>query len=705
MKKLIFAGLLGVLLVQIGFSQPDKLFWRNPSLKDLYMKQCPEDPSAPAMILEEYGYVYFDQWREELKMFYQIRRRIKIFTEAGKKYAHFEKIYYSGYDYFEEFASIKAYIYTIQNGRPVKKRLRRKYIKTIKLADGYRKLVIDFPTAKPGDIVEYRLTFTTFLFADPMPWKFQHEIPTRLSKFEMTVPHFATYYFNVVGNNYLTKDTAEPGYTSIQWTTTLRDPIPPGLNYPSTSTTGTFNFKLECTYYTFEMKDIPAFYPENYLDNPQNYYYQVQPLLAYLKKDYGYFDDLHFYLWQKFSNRLFQTLVTNYKPLTRTEAENAFYPSGYIVFNATDWNNFAKSMRKNRLWWLQMQRFIEGTPPVQNLIKGRQSDTAKIKAIYNWIAQNLKWNGIYNAYPDHKLKKVVKNHAGNSAEINMLFINLCRRAGIKAYPVLVKTVDRGHLIPQLAANYQFNHLIALLKLKSGERLFDATSKNPLLLLDSISHNQLGFVIEQDSNYFYQLNDPVKHINSYNLTLNFQNNTLTGNIKHTLTGRNIFDNKLKGSKNNFQGIEDSKTTIQLTSTKQTYDTYTEEYTLNSSQLCTANDSILIIEPLKFFRVLANEFTDENRKYPLYLFNNYEIDINLTIKNLDNYIAQKLPDFFKPINDATLSVKSQFSNGNLVLSLKFKLKNYLIQPENYASFYQLNQTLENFRQVKTVLKKAK
>ena len=704
MKKFGLAALLSILFLQIAFSQPDKLYWRNPSLKDLYMKQCPMDPSAPAMILEEYGYVYFDQWREELKMFYQIRRRIKIFTEAGKKYAHFEKVYYSGYDYFEEFAGIKGFIYTIQNGRPVKKRLRRKYIKIIKLADGYRKLIIDFPTAKPGDIVEYRLTFTTFLFANPMPWMFQHEIPTRLSKFEMTVPHFATYYFNVVGNNYLTKDTAEPGYTSIQWTTTLRDPIPPGLNYPSTSMTGTFNFKLECTYYTFEMKDIPAFYPENYLDNPRNYYYQVQPLLAYLKKDYGYFDDFHFYLWQKFSNRLYETLVTNYKPLTRTEAENAFYPSGYIVFNATDWNYFAKTLRKNRLWWLEMQRFIEGTPPVQNLVSGASTDTAKIRAIYKWLTQNVKWNGIYNAYPDHKLKKVLKKHAGNSAELNMLFINLCHRAGIKAYPVLLKTVDRGHLIKQLAANYQFNHLIALVKLKSGERLFDVTSKNPLLLLDSISHNQIGFVIEQDSNYFYQLNDPVKHQNSFSATLQFNNDSLSGKITHTLTGRYIFESKLQGLNNNFSSYNNRQTSIKLTSTNRTSDTYTENYSLKTNELCTSNDSLLIIEPLKIFNVLMNKFTQENRKFPLYLFNNYETNIALKISGLDEYKAQKLLDYYKPINDAILSVKSSFSNGILRLSLKFNVKNYLISRENYSSFYKLNQTLANFRQAKIVLKKA-
>ena len=701
MRRISFIILTISLFAAIGFSQPNSFRWSPPDLKDLYMKKCPYDSNASAMILSEYGKIYFADWRSELRMFYEINRRIKIFKSPGKKYAHFERVYYRGYDNFEEFASVKAFIYTIQNGRPVKKRLKRKFIQRQKLGHGFYKLVIDFPDARPGDILEYRLSFTTFLFASPQPWYFQHDIPTRYSQFDLVIPQNMRYFFNIVGKDYLVKNIADQGITTIEHTGTYNDQIPPGLDYPSSSISGTFLFKLNCMYYTFAMKDIPQFYPEKYLDNPKNYYYQVQPMLYYVDQNYTYFDDLQDYIWKKFSKRLFLTLEPNYKPMTRSQAAMNFYPAGYVMFNATDWQLFAQKMRRNADWYLQMMKFIPGSPSVAALTQNQQTEKQKITAIYKWIKNNISWNHQYNAFNDHSLQRVIREKSGNSAEINMLFINLLRKAGIKAYPVLVKTVDRGHLIGQVAASYQFNHLIALIKYDNQSFAFDLISDKPSILLDSNDHNQVGFVIEQDTAYFYQLNDPVQHINSYVANLTLENNSLTGSITHTLTGRLMLDSTLIGLENNFNNLNNTK--IKTTAKSLDNSKLTVKYSINSTALARNNDSLLLIQPFAIYKILHNIFDSYSRTYPVYLFNTSRIQIQTTITLDGNYQLIKPLNTSNQIDGAELTLKSALNGNKLKLDLTFSLDKYYFTKREFSELYNLYEQLSNLKNAMIVLKK--
>lgn len=701
MRRLSIILLIISFFTTLGLSQqPGSFSWRPPDLKDLYMKKCPYDSNAPAMILSEYGKIYFADWRSELRMFYEINRRIKIFKLQGKKYAHYEQVFYRGYDNFEEFASVKAFYYTLQNGRPVKKRLKRKYIQRIKLGHGYYKLVIDFPDARPGDIVEYRLSFTTFLFARPQPWFFQHDIPTRYSQFDMIVPQNIRYYLNIVGKDYLVKNQVENGITTIEHTGTYNDQIPPGLDYPSNSLSGTFLFKLNCTYYTFAMKDIPQFYPEKYLDNPRNYYYQVQPMLYYVDQNYTYFDDLQTYIWKKFSKRLFLTLEPNYKPMTRSQAAMSYYPAGYVIFNATDWQRFAQSMRRNSDWYLQMLRFIPGSPSIAALTQNQQSQKQKITAIYNWVKRNVQWNHKYSAFNDHSLQRVIREKSGNSAELNMLFINLLRKAGIKAYPVLVKTVDQGHLIGQVAASYQFNHLIALIKYENKDFAFDLISDRPWILLDSNDHNQVGFVIAQDTAYFYQLNDPENHINYYRTTLKLEHDTLSGSIKHVLNGRLMLDSALTGVENNFSSLASTK--INLYEHSQDDANLTEIYHINTSDLTRHNDSLLIIQPFAIYKILHNIFDSYSRTYPVYLFNTSKIRIQETIRLDTDYKLVKPLKIDKQIEGAGLTVKTVLLDKQLILTLIFNLDKYYFTHSQFSELYNLYEQLSKLKSAEIVLK---
>ncbi len=579
MKRIALLLFIATIWVQ-SFSQPKTIIWQAPSYQDLGMKVCPVDSSAPAMVLEEYGNIYFDDWRGELRMYYDVRRRIKIFKESGIKYAHFEKVYYSGYDHFEEFAQVKGAVYTVQNGRPVKKKLKNKYIKNIKLGNGYYKLVIDYPDLKPGDIVEYRVVFTTFLFANPDPWYFQKEIPVRYSEFAVETPEFLRYYFNVTGQDQLAVYKADQGYTTISWTATYQDQIPDGLYYKGYRISGTYNFRFPALFYRFAMKNIPAFTPEPYLDNPKNYYYQVDPYLLYLSKETGYYDEQEVFLWEQFSKRLYTTLQQNYKPMTMQQAQMQFYPAGYIIFDARSWDKFAKSLRKDPLWGVQLKKFVNVLPTINQITKNLSTDQDKAIAIYNWVQKNIKWDSTFSAYPQKKLEKVLATKTGSSAEINMLLVYMLKQAKLDANPVLVKTVDKGHLIKDLAAYYQFNNTIAAVRTGNKLLLFDASQNTPWFRLPHPDHNQEGFLVAQDTSYFVQLQDPLRHKNAFTVRLDLGNPSSKAQIVHNLYGYPAFVDRNKGANNNFENAD-----ITLDSTRQSNTSISEFYSLDAKSICT------------------------------------------------------------------------------------------------------------------------
>ncbi len=693
------ALLVLILAVFKSFGQPETVIWKNPDYKDLAMKVSPYNPGDPAMVLEEYGNMYFDDWRGELRLYYDIRRRIKIFTEQGKKYAHYEKVYYAGYDHFEEFAQVKAFIYTVQNGRPVKKRLKKKYIRNIKLEDGYYKLVLDFPEAKPGDIVEYRVVFTTFLFAHPDTWYFQKDIPVRYSEFSATIPNFMIYYFDIQGEDALSKNITQNGFTSIQWTAHYTDPIPSGLYYKGYDVQGSFNYRFPCKFYTFAMRDIPPFEPEPYLDNPDNYKYHIEPLLFALTKDIGYYTDAEIFFWEKFSKRMYVTLSPGYKPMTRSQAENQIYPAAYLIFDAKDWSKLAKQFRKDPDWGIQLKRFVNVQPVLNQITKDKASEIEKTVAIYDWVKQNIKWNGIYEAVPNRPLSKIYEARTGNSSAVNMLLIYMLKRAGIDAYPVLVRTVDQGHLVEQVAAFYQFNHLIAAVHIQNQTFLLDAIKPSPWYELDSNDHNIKGFLIETDTSYFVKLQDPLIHRNSYTATFEINDNSLTGEIKHTLIGRLAQNPRLKGVENNFETDPETQISLKSTDTKPT--SVTEIYTINSADLIQRTDSALVIKPMKIFKALNNIFDSYSRLYPVYLFNNKLWDFDITIKTGQPLGDIQQPHFDKVINGARLTLKTQAQDNAYHISVRLKLDDYYFPAGDYYSLYELFENLQKLKNFTIVL----
>jgi tetratricopeptide (TPR) repeat protein len=118
---------------------------------------------------------------------------------------------------------------------------------------------------------------------------------------------------------------------------------------------------------------------------------------------------------------------------------------------------------------------------VHELLKGKESasDEVKMKAIYDFITENIRYSSVafrQGAYTPQKARDVLVNKIGDCKDVATLCISMLREAGITAHHVLVNTRDEGlnkSILPSIA----FNHCIVGVETKQGIKYLDLTANN------------------------------------------------------------------------------------------------------------------------------------------------------------------------------------------------------------------------------------
>ncbi|MCL4479433.1 MAG: DUF3857 domain-containing protein [Deltaproteobacteria bacterium] len=115
---------------------------------------------------------------------------------------------------------------------------------------------------------------------------------------------------------------------------------------------------------------------------------------------------------------------------------------------------------------------------VKELTKGLNSRDEKIKAIYDYVALNIRYVGIefgIEGYKPHKATEVFKNKYGDCKDHATLLLTMLKLAGITAYPVLVDTTGIAKMDPSLPSPGQFDHEIVVIPEGNKYWFLDSTS--------------------------------------------------------------------------------------------------------------------------------------------------------------------------------------------------------------------------------------
>src|SRR5262249_38902081 len=115
---------------------------------------------------------------------------------------------------------------------------------------------------------------------------------------------------------------------------------------------------------------------------------------------------------------------------------------------------------------------------VKQLTADKKTDEEKARAIYDWVANRVRYVGVeigMSAFRPHAAADVHKNLYGDCKDKATLLISMLGLAGIKAHPVLLKAEERRPVSQGLPSLNAFNHCIALADVGGKEVWLDATA--------------------------------------------------------------------------------------------------------------------------------------------------------------------------------------------------------------------------------------
>jgi len=161
-----------------------------------------------------------------------------------------------------------------------------------------------------------------------------------------------------------------------------------------------------------------------------------------------------------------------------------------VVTTDPSWQHFSK-------WWAdvtkpQLEATADIKAKVAELTKSAKTDDDKIKALYDFVAQDIRYRGLgvgpRTGYTPRKAQETFTSRWGVCRDVSILLTSMLREAGFDAYPVLTNVGDP--VLPKVAYD-GFNHAIVAMRKGSNWTYLDPTAKNNTSLLP-------GYEAEQDT---------------------------------------------------------------------------------------------------------------------------------------------------------------------------------------------------------------
>jgi len=175
---------------------------------------------------------------------------------------------------------------------------------------------------------------------------------------------------------------------------------------------------------------------------------------------------------------------------------------------------------------------------VQLLTEGMSDDIQKFDAIYQFVSKVFTWNGSLRIFTGKGIRDTFKDREGNSADINLMLVEMLRYAGLKASPALISTKENGTVLTDFPIPDQFNMVVAVVEFGESAITVDATKGTRSYQVPSpeIVYRK-AFVIREDNSFGWLTTMPLaKTADRTVVELEIINNdSLKANVTELLTG--------------------------------------------------------------------------------------------------------------------------------------------------------------------------
>ena len=173
------------------------LKWGKVSPEQLAMDHYAPDSNATAVILADYGDVFF---AADGTVMFERHTRIKILSEAGYDWGTVSVPYLGKRRYGQRVRAVKGQTFTQgPDGKAVRHKMGKKAIYEEDLDGDWKRVLFTLPALEPGAVIEYvyRVESDSPIFLPD--WQFQGSEPTLWSEYRAELPREYGYVRSIVG--------------------------------------------------------------------------------------------------------------------------------------------------------------------------------------------------------------------------------------------------------------------------------------------------------------------------------------------------------------------------------------------------------------------------------------------------------------------------------------------------------------------------
>jgi hypothetical protein len=427
----------------------------------------------------------------------------------------------------------------------------------------------------------------------------------------------------------------------------------------------------------------------------------VQKDSIYKRHGGGYYDEkilsftvrnIHAFKIEPFMNALKDNLQ---------RVEFALWPAGIFgsSFNKSEdkWMFLNSSLLRSSRFGQTFMANVDSTESLVDSVKKIKDPQTRISSVYDFIRKNVEWDKELTFYCD-TIGQCLKNKSGNSAEMNLLLLNLLKKVGINCFPILISTHSNGSIDEHFPSLSQFNSVDILATDSINLFILDCTQKGLSFKIPPQDVlNTKAFIIDPfESKWIYISDDRILMKNEVYIKAEIDSlGHVTGNTKLSLIGYAKLEALAKqDKKKNSKETEEEQANLSNNSENLNIDTvYEQKNSINSDTLIkfmnfhftasnTANS--YFINPFMFSYFKKNPFGEKERHSDIDLGSSqtYSMTIHLTVAN--NFSIESIPNAVSiRMADTSMAFKREvFQQENqLLIRTNFTINNYYFGKESY------------------------
>lgn len=413
----------------------------------------------------------------------------------------------------------------------------------------------------------------------------------------------------------------------------------------------------------------------------------------------------------------FTSNIRNYLSMIRFELSSIMFPGRPPTPYTTSWFDIDRRLREDE----DFGGFLAGSRQLrremESLDIGTGSEMERITAALNYIHDNIRWNGRRGFYTSGSPRSVLREGAGNSADVNLMLVTLLRELELDANPVISSTRDNGIILRTFPTMSRLNYVLAAVKLDNDELiLLDATDRFlPPGMIPRRALNGEGRLISEEGATWVALETGfVSHEKiDYHFTI-APNGEVTGTsraelsdyaayaVRHNLESKGSLDEYIESLQKDAPGKEIISLTIHHE--EELDQPIIKEMELALSDIFTYAGDMILFTPMLFEAMEENPLRIEERKYPVDYGVPFREDTTMVFDIPEGFEIDFLPEPAQVNlgNQAGFSYSISLNEDNqIVVHYHFEIGKSMFLPSDYQALQELYGTMVEKQNEQVVL----